>query len=62
MRLNWIVIAAIVFSMSMSLAGCETMKGAAHGFGQDVENTPKYAKGIWDKLKEADAWVQKNLW
>ena len=40
------------------LQGCETMKGAASGMKKDWVAVEK----AWGKLKEADAWMQKNLW
>ena len=42
--------------------GCETVNGAASGFGQDVHNAADPAKNGWDALEKADAWFQKNFW
>jgi len=40
------------------LQGCETMKGAASGMQKDWVGV----QNAWGKLKDADAWMQKNLW
>lgn len=34
-----------------ALSGCNTLKGAASGFGQD-----------WKGLEKADQWLQQNAW
>ncbi len=42
--------------------GCETVSGAASGFGKDVQNASDPDKNGWNALERADAWMQKNLW
>lgn len=42
-------------ALLVSFAGCNTIKGAADGFGKDVSTT-------WEKAKKADDWLQKNAW
>jgi predicted small secreted protein len=52
-------LALFVFSVFLfMLAGCETMKGAASGMKKDWVGV----QNAWGKLKDADAWMQKNLW
>ena len=46
----------------MASTGCETVKGAANGIGQDVQNLSNPDKNGWNALKKADDWVQKNVW
>lgn len=45
-----------------TLAGCETMKGAASGIYEGAKKDWAGVNGAWGKLKDADAWMQKNLW
>lgn len=45
-----------------ALAGCETMKGAASGMYEGAKKDWVGVRAAWDKAKEADAWIQKNLW
>ncbi len=42
--------------------GCQTIKGAATGFGQDVQNISNPDQNGWNALKKADAWIQQNMW
>jgi len=42
--------------------GCETIKGAATGLGQDVHNAADPDKNGWNAIKKADAWMQQNMW
>lgn len=35
----------------VSFSGCNTVKGAAKGFGED-----------WKEAKKIDDWLQKNAW
>ena len=42
--------------------GCETVNGAACGFGKDAQNASDSTKNGWDALQGVDAWIQKNLW
>ena len=44
------------------LSGCETLNGAATGFGKDVQNTSDPNKNGWNALNDADSWMQENLW
>ncbi len=46
----------------ISLAGCETTKGAIQGGAEGASRDWENAKGLWAGLQKADAWVQKNLW
>jgi len=46
----------------LNLTGCETVKGAATGFGQDVNNISDPDKNGWNAVKHADEWMQQNLW
>jgi|GEM_PF-879660 len=45
-----------------ALQGCETMKGAASGMYEGAKKDWVGVQNTWGKLKEADAWMQKNLW
>jgi len=54
-----------LFALLMVLiifTGCETMHGAATGFGQDVQNLPNPDKNGWNTLENMDDWMRKNLW
>lgn len=42
--------------------GCETMHGAAEGFGKDVHNASKPDSNGVNAIQQADNWIQKNLW
>ncbi len=48
----------IVSSLIIILGGCETLKGAAGGAKKDWVGV----QNAWNHAREADAWVQKNLW
>jgi predicted small secreted protein len=43
-------------------SGCQTLNGAATGFGQDVQNISNPDKNGWHALQKADAWTQQNMW
>ena len=45
-----------------ALQGCETMKGAASGMCEGAKKDWVGVQNAWGKAKEADAWMQKNLW
>ena len=40
-----------LYLVLISLAGCETVKGAAEGFSRD-----------WQNAKKVDKWMRENLW
>lgn len=42
--------------------GCCTVKGAAGGMQQDVQNVANPDQNGWNALVKADAWMQENLW
>ena len=42
--------------------GCETIHGAATGFGQDIQNISNPDKNGWNAIKNTDAWMQAHLW
>ena len=42
--------------------GCQTVKGAASGFCQDVHNVTDPAQNGWNAIEKADAWIQQNMW
>ena len=42
--------------------GCQTVQGAANGFGQDVHNAADPNQNGWNAVKKADVWIQDNLW
>jgi predicted small secreted protein len=52
----------LLMILLMASTGCETVKGAANGLGQDVHNLSNPDKNGWNALKKADDWVQKNVW
>jgi predicted small secreted protein len=56
-------LALFIFSAFLfTLEGCETMKGAASGTYEGAKKDWVGVQNTWGKLKEADAWMQKNLW
>ena len=42
--------------------GCQTIHGAATGFGQDVHNVCDSGHNGWKSLVDMDAWMKANLW
>lgn len=60
MFLRWILFVAII--LSMSVTGCETVKGTTTGFGKDIQNTADNVPDVWAKLQQWDAWLQEHLW
>jgi hypothetical protein len=42
--------------------GCQTVKGAASGFSQDVQNLSDPNQNGWNALEKADAWMRQNMW
>jgi predicted small secreted protein len=52
----------ILCAFFFTLQGCETMKGAASGMREGAKKDWAGVQNAWGKLKEADAWMQKNLW
>lgn len=52
----------IFLAFLFTLEGCETMKGAASGMCEGAKKDWVGVRNAWDKAKEADAWMQKNLW
>jgi predicted small secreted protein len=42
--------------------GCQTIKGTASGFSQDVHNAADPDKNGWNALERVDAWMQKYMW
>ena len=51
-----LLILLVVFS------GCQTIRGATTGFGQDVQNISNPDQNGWNSLEKVDAWIQKNMW
>ncbi|MDE1921403.1 MAG: hypothetical protein KGJ09_07855 [Candidatus Omnitrophica bacterium] len=52
----------ILFMSLLVLTGCETVKGASNGFGQDMQNLSNPDKNGWNAIENADAWIRENLW
>ena len=52
----------LLLMISMVFAGCQTVKGAATGFGQDVQNISNPDANGWNAAKKVDAWMRENLW
>ncbi|MDE2222984.1 MAG: hypothetical protein KGK03_07920 [Candidatus Omnitrophica bacterium] len=56
----------LVMAATVMAAGCETVKGAAHGascgFHKDVQNAGDSSKNGWAAIMHADAWIRENLW
>lgn len=52
----------LLFLFVMSLAGCETCKGAANGFAATATGVADGAKKDWENARKIDAWMRKNLW
>ncbi len=42
--------------------GCQTLKGAANGFNQDVHNLLDPDKNGCNAIQRADAWMQEHMW
>lgn len=47
--------AALILSLLLLIAGCETVKGAFTGASDG-------AKKDWEAAKKADQWMRDNLW
>jgi predicted small secreted protein len=56
------VLFAVVVAAGLLAAGCETVKGFASGVGSTLEGAGKDGYNLWNFIKHADAWVDKNLW
>ena len=52
----------VVVIMLVVLTGCEALKGASNGLGQDVQNVSNPQKNGWDSIQKADQWIRDNLW
>ena len=52
-----VIVVSVVF-----LQGCETCKGAANGFKQDVVNTKNAFTKEDGWAQNADKWIQENMW
>ena len=48
----------LIMILMLAGAGCETAKG----FGRDVKNTAENIPKAWQSLKQADDWMQENMW
>ena len=57
MPLKWICIFLSGY-LVLFLQGCETAKG----FSKDVKTTFQTVSKADDVVKQADAWMQENLW
>jgi predicted small secreted protein len=52
----------VILTAALLTGGCETAKGFASGIGSTVEGAGKDTYNAWNFLKNADSWVDKNLW
>jgi len=52
----------LLLMILIAFTGCQTVKGAATGLGQDVHNISDPDQNGWNSLKKADAWIQENMW
>lgn len=52
----------LLLMVLMVFSGCETVKGAATGMSQDVQNAGNPDKNGWNALKKTDAWMQEHMW
>ena len=50
---RWVIL--MIICLSISLQGCETVKGASHGFKEGFKKDIENSKGL-------DAWMKENLW
>jgi len=48
----------IIFIISITLQGCETLKGASQGFKKDIHNLVSKEGPV----HKADDWIQKHMW
>ncbi|MBU1726305.1 MAG: hypothetical protein KJ880_01570 [Candidatus Omnitrophica bacterium] len=62
MRRGMLLALVFVFAGAVLFSGCETSKGVAIGVGATAQGVVKDSKTTWDGIKQADAWVKKNLW
>ena len=53
---------AVLMLMVLLVSGCETAKGFATGIGSTAEGVGKDSYNLWNFLKSADNWLDKNLW
>lgn len=56
---------ALLFMLAVfviSIAGCETVKGAIQGAKEDRKGTIQVTKKVWQSVQEIDDWMRKNLW
>lgn len=59
---NKVVLFAVLIFAVLSVSGCETAKGFASGIGSTAEGIGKDSYNLWTWMKQADGWVDKNLW
>ena len=52
-------LALVLLFGAILFSGCETTKGIAAGAAQGAAQD---SKDIWQNIKQADSWIQKNLW
>jgi len=56
---------ALLFMLAVftiSIAGCETVKGAIQGAKKDLQTAHQKFMKSFQETQEADDWMQKNLW
>lgn len=49
--MRYYILVFLLAVLAISFSGCNTLKGAAEGFGRD-----------WQEAKKVDDWLQKNAW
>jgi predicted small secreted protein len=52
----------ILLFFVVSLAGCQTAKGAATGVGLTAQGAGQDTCSLWGALVKLDNWMKKNMW
>ena len=52
----------LLLMVLLSASGCCTVRGAATGMGQDVQNISNPDQNGWHAVLGADAWMREHLW
>jgi hypothetical protein len=57
-----LLLAAVLLSGAVLMAGCSTAKGVAVGVGSTAEGIAEDAQNFWQGAVKLDDWMKKNLW
>lgn len=54
--------AFLLFGATSILSGCGTTKGLGTGIGAMAVGITEDAKGFWEGLVKANAWIKEHAW